>query len=686
VVLKSEKKVLMQSIIFFILLFVLSIFSSIYFDDGGIINGFKYSIFLLFGMFVPGMALLVFLKPNKLTQIEILLYSFILGYGYSLVIYFFMVPFGLKDMMRVVYFVISIVSLIYLIYIYRTKAGWFGIENDVNGLIICCIIGSLLLLLEIIMSCALHMLPINRPTSTYQDFLFGIGNTIACTKEYPIVDFRAIFLENYSYHYIYNIHLAVMKIVLDMPAFHLTAFYSYMQVTILLVGGSYLFFRNILGRRKKGIALGMIMVLFTTGYEVVCMVVQLGHMYMTPNNFDIAMAFAMILVAVIYQQTKCDKLNKVYFIVSLISFVISFGSKAPVGIIAVGFCGILGILYIVTQKGLKIVLPYLFLFILFGLVIYLNVLSGNAEQNVKLAGDLEGKSTYALGNLPEIEKWLIQIFGNPPKWFINLFLGIYYSFVSYYPIFIIFSLGILGFFIFYKKIEIVDISLIMITLLSVIITMAYAHLGGSQVYFIMAITPFVTVFGLRGIYVILSNNKQGYCKKTIKCICILCALIGVLNGWYASLPEYYADEFKYALSCISSKKVDIESSARWISNVIYPEEYEAYKWLRENTGDMDILIGDRCTNAYDIYCEGVFSERYIFIPLEDDKELINACYRGEEKAIHEIVEKKNVKYMIQTFRVTPKLDISESLGEIVFENKAIRIYKLWDDRSKYDES
>lgn len=672
-------KLIKQLGMFIIILLTLSLLSAVFFDDGSVLNGIKYSLFQLFGMLVPGLALLLLLRPQRLSQIELFMYSYVLGYACSIIIYFLVMPFGFKDGMIYLYIIVMAISIAYLIYVIRKKKRRIEIANDRAGLKICCGIGIVLLVVEIIMSCGLHTLPLKQPTSSYQDFLFGIGNTIECSKEYPIINFRAIFQGRYFYHYIYNLHLATMKIILDIPAYHLTAFYSYIQTVLLLIGGSYLFFQSVLGRKKRGIVFGMLLVLFTTGYESAHRMTYLAHMYMTPNNFDIAIAFCMLLVSVIYRQTKCKKVNLTYLFVSMISFVICFGSKAPLGMVAAGVCGILGMLYVIRQRKIKIILPYAVLFLVLGLLIYSNVLSSNAEASVRLSANTEENSVFGWGVVPEVQKWITSIFGNLPEWLEHLTLGVYFSFVSYYPIFIVFLLGVIGCFVYYKKVRILDIALFSAVPIGIGITVLFSHPGGgSQYYFLVGALPYAAAFGLRGIHKIAYSQKEKLCQQMLSFLCCLCVCLGILNAYCATEPLFTMNEFRRGMSYIMGRIVKTEDNDSWQANLVYPKEYEGYVWLRENTGEMDVLISDMCIAGFTrcTYAQGVFSERYIYIPLNEDLDEIRECYKGKEKAIREVMDKSNVRYMVQTRRVTPDLDISESLGTVVFENDAMRIYKL----------
>jgi len=678
--LEQGKSNIVQMLGFFVLLFVLSMISAICFDDNGILNGVKYSLFQIFGMHIPGLAILVLICTQKLSQIEILIYSYVLGYGCSLIIYFVTMPFGFKSAMLYFYIIIFIISLAYIIYIYRMRKWRFEVENDRIGFKVCCIIGMGILFVEVVMSCGLHTLPLKQPTSSYQDFLFGVGNTIECSKEYPIINFRAIFQGKYFYHYMHNLHLATMKNILDIPAYHLTAFYSYIQTVLLLVGGSYLFFQSVLGKKKQGVVFGMLLVLLTTGYESAHRMTYLAHLYMTPNNFDVSMAFGMILVSVVYRQTKSEKVNLTYLIISIISFIISFGSKAPLGMIAASVCGVLGILYVIRRRKVKMILPYAILFLACGTIIYTKVLSGNAEASVKLTASAEENSIFVWGLMPDVQNWLINTFGNLPKWLEQLLLGVYFSVVSYYPVFIVFLVGIIGCFLYYKDVRIIDAALFSAVPVGIGITMLFSHPGGSQYYFLLGTLPFAAALGLRGIYKIMYNQKERICKQMLPLLCCFCICFGVLNVYCATDPLFTMNEFRRGFSYIAGQTVETEEHHSWLANLVYPEEYEGYVWLRENTNERDVLISDMCIAGYTryTYAEGVFSERYVYIPLEEDLDEIRTCYKGKEKAIRKVMDKADVKYMVQTLRVTPDLKIPKSLGTPVFENDAMRIYKLHD--------
>lgn len=107
-------------------------------------------------------------------------------------------------------------------------------------------------------------------------------------------------------------------------------------------------------------------------------------------------------------------------------------------------------------------------------------------------------------------------------------------------------------------------------------------------------------------------------------------------------------------------------------------EYEAYEWIRDNTEMDAIFLSDVFfINRYESYFyPGAFTERRILFNRNDD--IIDrgwACYHGDENAAGSF-KKDGVSYIIQNKYRSPDFRLSETLGENVFENEEMAVYKL----------
>ena len=108
-------------------------------------------------------------------------------------------------------------------------------------------------------------------------------------------------------------------------------------------------------------------------------------------------------------------------------------------------------------------------------------------------------------------------------------------------------------------------------------------------------------------------------------------------------------------------------------------EYQAYDWIRENTETDAVFLSDTFfINGYlSYYQPGVFTERRIFFYRNDgDIEPGRACYDGDESVVG-ILKEKGIDYIIQNKYRSPDFRLSETLGENVFENEEMAVYKLY---------
>lgn len=674
----KSKQFVIDFLIFSFGILGISILSAFFFDSGEINNGLKFGLFQIIGILIPGNSVLFLINKKKLSEIEFFIYSYVIGFAFTILIYFLTIPFQKAMYIGAYYIFLSGITSVYWGYkIFKSKNKTL-IFRDYSGIKICFVLGGILLCIQIVMSCALHTLPLQQGNSFYQDYLFGIGNTIELGLEYPIVNFRAIFQGRYYYHYLYNIPLALMHVFLDIPAFNLTAFYGFIPIVIFLIGASYIFFSTFLQRKRYGTVIGMALVLFTTGYETMSTVTYIAHMYMTPNNFDIAIAFGMLLFVAIYKQTQTEVFNIGYFLVAMISFVFSFGSKAPLGIVPFIGCCMLGVLYIFTEKKYRIIFPYIITFFILGIGIYHFILSGNAENTVTISQDVVNNSIYFWGKMPQIKEWLNGFSFNLPEVLSRVLIVVYMSLISYFPIMILVVCSGMIYFIYWKNFKTIEISLVVTVISGMGIMGTFSHFGGSQSYFLAATLPYAALFGMRGIYILLEKKIKTIMRYFIYVFCTGLVVIGIYNSVFITNPIYTLNEFKRGCAFLKGDKVVLEKNDSWSANYVSPEEYEGYLWIRENTPLDTVVLTDMCIARYEryTYSPGIFTERHIYIPLEEDRDVIRKCYKGDLNSIQKVRKIANVEYIIQTKRVTAELALPESCAQIMFENNGIIIYKL----------
>lgn len=196
-------------------------------------------------------------------------------------------------------------------------------------------------------------------------------------------------------------------------------------------------------------------------------------------------------------------------------------------------------------------------------------------------------------------------------------------------------------------------------------------------YFTLAVCPFAAVLAGTGL-----DNIFNLCEMTGKfrkimvnsTFVILLFAIGyvTVTGNY---KNRLSDHIRIGLAVLCDEPYE-QTGWNWIMS---QSEYQAYDWIRENTETDAVFLSDTFfINGYlSYYQPGVFTERRIFFYRNDgDIEPGRACYDGDERAVG-ILKEKGIDYIIQNKYRSPDFRLSETLGENVFENEEMAVYKLY---------
>ena len=74
---------------------------------------------------------------------------------------------------------------------------------------------------------------------------------------------------------------------------------------------------------------------------------------------------------------------------------------------------------------------------------------------------------------------------------------------------------------------------------------------------------------------------------------------------------------------------------------------------------------------------GIFAERYVYHYVDDaDKENGRACFEGDLEMIRMYID-RGADYIVQTKRFSPMFSCPVDVGERVFENDEVVVYKLF---------
>lgn len=284
--------------------------------------------------------------------------------------------------------------------------------------------------------------------------------------------------------------------------------------------------------------------------------------------------------------------------------------------------------------------------------------AGNVSDTVQAADTLQVLG----GKLSAVAMWLAGYFR-------YIFLVNPWTFVPA----ILFSL----YRIVRRNISIEQIIMLVLVVIGSILGYHIQYEGDSQMYFTLAVCPFAAVLAGTGVdYICSLCQTTGKIRKIMANIVLVILLLAI--GWVTITGNYknrFLDHIRIGLAVLCDEPYE-QTGWNWIMS---QSEYQAYDWIRENTETDAVFLSDTFfINGYhSYYYPGVFTERRIFFYRNDgDIEPGRACYDGDERAVG-ILKEKGIDYIIQNKYRSPGFRLSETLGENVFENEEMAVYKLY---------
>ncbi len=605
---------------------------------------------------------------RQLSRVETVLISYVWGHVLNIGVYLLTVPFGLGAYIKVVYIVLTLVSVgILICRADRERVPVFHIGRDEIIGILAIIVLFLICLIVYSMRWALT----EQGKDFHNDLLFWIGNTIALKEQFLPIDFRALY-GGYKYHYLGSMQQAVAAIVTDMPVFNLAVRYSYIGGVLIFGLASGCFVMRVV-KNSKAVLFTLFLVMFATGWECLAGVTYLWHIYMVPMSFEIALGFEFVILLLVIIQNSEKRVN--LYILTAVAFYLAVctGTKGPSGMFVVCGIGIMCIYWMFVRKEYTKSLLYgVVTLASFGFV-YVSLLATRQQGYVMVsAAEVAGSVSEAAqavdavqvlyGKLSSAAMWLVGYFR-------YIFLVNPWTFVPA----ILFSI----YQIVRRAISIEQIIMLVLVVIGSILGYHIQYEGASQMYFTLAVCPFAAVLAGTGV-----DNIFNLCEMTGKfrkimvnsTFVILLFVIGYVTIT-GNCKRRLSDHIRIGLAILRDEPYE-QTGWNWIMS---QNEYQAYDWIRENTETDAVFLSDTFfINGYhSYYYPGVFTERRIFFYRNDgDIEPGRACYDGDERAVG-ILKEKGIDYIIQNKYRSPGFRLSETLGENVFENEEMAVYKLY---------
>lgn len=611
--------------------------------------------FQVFGIMTPGLMFVFLFRLPLHTDMEILGVGYALGYVSNIVLYFCIVPWGLKDYTG--YFVIGL-AVISLLYMGFGKRFGQKAEHDRFGCRLCIIVGCVLTAVQLCAYTGVNMLvPLAARNSYYSDVLYWIGNIVELSKEFPVIDFRNWqSLRTYNYHYFSSLQLALINLATGIRPVVLGFVYSVFEAAVLVVTGSYLVFYKCAGEKKSYIAFAMIALLFTTGAEKLTNVTYTAHMLIGPFGFDVGMGFLLFCIYFMLRLLARKQFSVKMGVMILIFLITLLGVKSPNAVILLCGIGFLFLYWLVKERKYWVLILG---GILLGIVAFLCLKFFNLKYYIPngdislFLGDYEGNSTLVF--LLKAVTFPVYLILCQPAVYISFFAAMVYRIVKK------------------KRKDVWSWICVGSVCVAGILGNCLEFFGHSEIYFVMSSYPFAIVYVLRTLKGIKPAKSRRRKKKAVW----LKAAAAVLTAFGIVMALIGYDEIglgNYLLSGLQ-RYIDRENwnGFGYSANTLVTRELnEAYEYLRLNTPEDTPVMSNRYGMA-----EGVFSERYIIYDWEVKKMIAD----DDSYNLWQYCKDMGIYYLMVTAEDEVENDsafeLKEEFGEKVVENESVRIWHLY---------
>lgn len=624
------------------------------------ISVYELLIFICFQFFcilIPGIAIMILLPIRNIRGIEKVLLAYVSGYIFTMLIYTLVMIVDGRRFLRIVFAVMTFIAVAVVIYVLK-KTDYKATQQRTDDKLWILTVGAVFLLSLIVYSLR-WKIPYLEGINTYnKDQMYWMEDIVALTKQIPPLNFRSM-AENYRYHYFGALQQAAVSSVTGIPAVRIAICYSYIESSILLGLSSYaLADRMIKSRKIKVITL--FLMLMSTGFEEESLVTYIWHIYLVPMSYNIAQSLGLVVILLLLIQLKEEKIDVNNLIIMMCCLLCCTGTKSATG--AIIFCGFLiAFLYILycqrnKRRTFIFVFGVLAIFVLIGIYLMPTVRHYSFQIRLPEINNSDGKLAMIIS----------LIYSS-----VDLIIGyIRYLFLAnpwtYIP-----AAGFIAYSVICKSIKKEYIIIIAIAIIGTICGYLVIFYGHSQMYFALTVFPFAAL--LTGCWLeSISPKNLSESKKRL-----LTATVVLLIVSFSATTDYGN---WFAVSCnIGIQNLVTSNIMERGTTSVSPLECQAYDWIRENTDENVLLLSDRkLEEVHDP--TGIFAERYVYCFKNDEEmEIVKAGFDGDEQMVEKIVD-LGIDYIVQTKRNSPMYSCPENIGEIVYENDEVSVFKFTTDK------
>ena len=641
-----------------------------------------------FGILLPGVACNIFFLKKKQRPIEFTVISYALGYIFNLVCYFLIIPWGGQV---IVPYVMGVSAVASILIVWKKREKVELEPFDKSEILFLIIFGIYLIFLFFSYSANLQSPELMGAASYTADHQYWLGNANAAMRDFPVKNARMYFDAPFFYHHISTIHLAFTALASGIDLWSLGGILLPLSKGILLFGAVYLvalkFCKDLWLR-----AFAIFALLFCTGIERG--VPYIYHIYQQPFGTDIGLAFAGFVIYFIALQCEHEQIDIKLFSLTIFSFATCLGGKGPIGVVILAFIGGVCLVWLL-QKKYKLAFSYgiitliVFFIIAIGMEgLFIMYASGGTGSIVTIEASVVGVSPEGTG-AAALPLWLTvfkKVFNDLTRFFFA------------HPLIIGgFGIGIIGIFLSKKMRSSLNIGLALSGFTGIMLCIFNHQYGNSQIYFLFgAYMPCLCLS-----IICFQRLADYHIKIKYTLVAVLCVLILVqsFHMLYKAdpTPVMVSMRVGYRNMKFFHHHTDLSTKSSLGDEWIRSSEYEALKWLRDNTlrdsvvmVDVGIREGEILHN-YRNHNYSAFSERQLYIEVGgsdlwymrgvqfDDctnrHNQVLAVYANSPKALMEARE-TGVNYIIQTLSVTPDFRPDPALTSLVFSTETINIFAV----------
>lgn len=627
----------------------------------GILELAVFVCFQIFCVLLPGIAIMILLPIKNLRKIEQVLFSYASGYVFTIFLYMVIMMTAGKNFLRAAFLIMGIAAAIIVYYQFKKTEQKSANEKSDDIIWICAVLS--VFFVSLIVFSLRWKAPYTGGSNCYEGDL--VCNWIRDIVMFKGSNIKSV-VQSYRYHYLGALQQAAVSRVTGISAMKVATCYSYIESSIFLGLSSYVLVNRMI-KNKKAKILALLLLLFSTGMEEKSLVTYIWHIYLVPMSYHIAQCFGvMIMLLVLIQLDKEFDINNL--IMMLLFLICCTGTKGATGAVIV--CGIcISCLYLFFyRKKRKMAFIYAFFSVMvFGLIyMYLSPTVQNFSNNAAVYYQPEQLSV-TLDAVEENDVELVPFIRACIQWVHDYIKKlIYINPWTFIPavIFVVYSA-------IRKTIKKEHIILFLMTMIGMSLSYIIVFYGHSEMYFALTVFPFSALLAgclLDKIFSsCISDKKQMFLFTLI--------FVGVISS--SILGDYQARFREFWVRGIHNLGFPdaAEKPENYASSIISFNECQAYQWIRENTNEDAVIISDGIYDENERRIIYDFTEREVGYYEVDDM-AVTVLFAGDERMIRDFSD-SGIDYIIQTKSLSPAFYCPEDMGEVVYENEEISVYKLF---------